>query len=335
MVAESPRSAPCATRRPPRPTLRHPDAHRIVDHVDVDAAVIELYGLAPEEFTHARNELAQVAKDAGDPRASEAIKALRKPTLAAWLANQLVRAAPDQVNDLTELGDNLRQAQVSGDGQRLRQLTPRRHILVQQLVKTARALARAQGRPVSQQITERLTETLDAAVVDPGAAQLLRSGQLTSALRHVGFGVVDETGGFAELAPIKPRVVRSRPKPPAEKPPRPTRRAASVDDTLQRHRRRRADLQSRAQEAEHDYAAAEAERAEAEAQLDAHEHLIADLEADIERLAQELEQARQALRDANRRTRRLQVELARTTRNTTIAQRRRDAQQQRLTNLDN
>ncbi|MFI7067332.1 hypothetical protein ACIBL3_40505 [Kribbella sp. NPDC050124] len=277
MVADGPRSR---RERPDAHRDRrcaHPDDHRIVDHMDVGAAVIELYGLAPEQFTPARNELARAAKDAGDPRTGEAIKALRKPTLAAWLANQLIRASPDQVNDLTELGDDLRQAQVSGDGTRLRQLTPRRHTLVQQLVKTARAQARKHGRPVSQQIAQRLTETLDAAVVDPGAAQLLRSGQLTSALRHVGFGVVDETGGLAELAPIKPRVVRSRPKPPAaKKTARPPRRAASVDDSLQR---RRAELQSRAQEAEDDYATAQAERVEAEAQLDAHEHHIADLEA--------------------------------------------------------
>jgi hypothetical protein len=301
----------------------------MVDHVDVDAAVVELYGLAPEEFTPARNELAKVAVD---PRTSAAIKALRKPTLAAWLANQLVRAAPDQINDLTELGEHLRQAQVSGDGARLRQLTPHRHRLVQQLVTTARALAREQGRPVSQQIAQRLTETLDAAVVDPGAAQLLRSGQLTSALRHVGFGVVDETGGFAQLAPIKPRVVRStRPKTPAKKTAGRPRRTPKVDRTLQK---RRAELESRAKEAESDYAEAEAERAEAEAQLSAHEHHLADLEATIERLAEALEQARQELRDANRRTRRLQVELARTTRNATIAQRRRDANQQTLAKLE-
>ena len=294
--------------------------------------MVELYGLAPEQFTSARNELVKVAKDAGDERAGDAIKALRKPTLAAWLANQLVRAAPDRIDDLTELGEQLRQAQVSGDGARLRQLTPRRHTLVQQLVKTARALAREQGRPVSQQIAQRLTETLDAAVVDPGAAQLLRSGRLTSALRHVGFGVVDETGGFAQLAPVKPRVVRSsRPKQTAQKTARPPRHVSKVDDTLQR---RRDELKSRAKEAESDYATARAERAEAEAQLNAHEHRIADLDASIEQLAEALEQARRELRDAHRRTRRLQVELARTTRNEAAAQRRREANQQKLANLD-
>ncbi|MEU4607298.1 hypothetical protein AB0F43_30300 [Kribbella sp. NPDC023972] len=91
----------------------------MVDHVNVDAAMVEVYGLAPEQFTPTRNELARAATDAGDPRTAAVIKALRKPTLAAWLANQLVRAAPNQINDLTELGEELRQAQVAGDGARL------------------------------------------------------------------------------------------------------------------------------------------------------------------------------------------------------------------------
>ena len=34
--------------------------------VDVDRAVLELYGLEPEEFTAARNALVKATKDAGD-----------------------------------------------------------------------------------------------------------------------------------------------------------------------------------------------------------------------------------------------------------------------------
>ena len=58
--------------------------------VDVAAAALELYGLPPEEFTAARNQVVKQAKDAGDVGSSAALKALRKPTLAAWLANLLV-----------------------------------------------------------------------------------------------------------------------------------------------------------------------------------------------------------------------------------------------------
>jgi hypothetical protein len=300
--------------------------------MDVDAAVVELYGLLPEQFTATRNRLARMVEDAGDARGSAAVKALRKPTLSAWLANQLVRTAPDGIHELTEVGEQLRQAHLAGDGSSLRQLTRRRYDLVRQLAKTARAQARELGRPVSEQTEARLIETLDAAVVDPGAAQLLRSGHLTSALRHVGFGVVDEAGDPAQLAPLKPRVIRSsRPKPPAKRPARRTGTTSKVDSTPQR---RRIELESRVRETENEYAEAEAERIEAESQLDAHEHLMADLEATIARLSEQLEHARQQSREAKRRTRALQVERDRTTRNARVAQRRRDDSEQRLASFD-
>jgi hypothetical protein len=89
-----------------------------VGGVDVDRVVLELHGLAPEEFKAARNALVKATKAAGEHTASDSLKALRKPTLAAWLANQLVRTDPDQVNDLTELGGQLREAHLSADGPR-------------------------------------------------------------------------------------------------------------------------------------------------------------------------------------------------------------------------
>jgi hypothetical protein len=300
----------------------------VVD-VDVAAAALELYGLPPEDFTAARNQVVKQAKDAGETSSSATLKALRKPTLAAWLANLLVRIDPDGIAELTDLGEELRQAHVSRDGRRLRELTLRRHGLVHKLVTTARAQAHVQGHAVSAPTEQRLTETLDAAVIDPGAAQLLRTGQLTSALRHVGFGVVDETGDPAQLAPMKPRVVRTSPP----KPPRKATTRRTPQSTPAAAPSRRTELRTRAQQAEREYAAAETERAHAQAELDAHEHHLADLQTTIERLTEELEHARQQLRDANRRTRALQVELNRTTRNATAAQQRRDATQQRLANF--
>ncbi|WUJ72206.1 hypothetical protein OG809_02850 [Kribbella soli] len=290
--------------------------------MDFGAATVELYGLTPEQFTAARNDLAKAANAAGDPHTATALKALRKPTLAAWLANVLVRADPDGVNSLTELGEQLRQAHLSADGPRLRQLTPRRHSLVAQLVKTARARAQRLHHPVSTQVADKLTETLDAALIDPGAAQLLRTGQLTSALHHVGFGVVDETGQPAQLAPIKPRVVRSKPS-PKHRPP--------ADDPV---KRRRTELESRAREADADYTQAEALRLQAEAELDAHEHLEADLKSTIVRLTEELDHANHQLRDAERHTRHLQRERTRTTRQAAQAERRRETNHQRLEALD-
>ncbi len=77
--------------------------------MEIDGAVVELYGLPPEQFVAARNRLAKAVRDRGDESAAAAIVALRKPTVAAWLANQLVRADPDGIHALTELGEQLRQ----------------------------------------------------------------------------------------------------------------------------------------------------------------------------------------------------------------------------------
>ena len=299
--------------------------------MDVAAAALELYGLPPEDFTAARNQVVKQAKDAGDTSSSATLKALHKPTLAAWLANLLVRIDPDGIAELTDLGEELRQAHVSRDGRRLRELTLRRHGLVHKLVTAARTQARTRGHTVSAPTEQRLTETLDAAVIDPGAAQLLRTGQLTSALRHVGFGVVDETGDPAQLAPMKPRVVRTSPPKPPRKAT--TRRTPQTTPAASPAPNRRTELRTRAEQAEREYADAETERAQSQAELDAYEHHLADLKATIQRLAEELEHARQQLRAANR-TRALQVELNRTTRNATAAQQRRDANQQRLADLD-
>ncbi|MEU4605592.1 hypothetical protein AB0F43_21635 [Kribbella sp. NPDC023972] len=304
--------------------------------MDVDA-VVELYGLPPDEFTPARNRLAIALKEAGDSGGGAAVKALRKPTIAAWLANHLVRVAPDQIAELTEFGDELRAVVLAGDGARLRRLTPRRHDLVQRLVATARTEAAAMGRAVTPTVAERLAETLDAALVDPGAAKLLRTGQLTSGLRHIGFGVVDERGEPVTVRPLKvakaPRTPRA--KTPAKKaaPAKPADARAGgqkADAQKEALRRQRAELQERLREVEAEYVEAENQRRAAEAELDANEHHIADMHTAIERLTNELEEARRELRTAQSHTRKLERAFTRAERAAAIAKRRRDTQHERL-----
>jgi len=129
--------------------------------------VLELYGLPPEQFTAARNQLAKALRDAGDTRGSETVRALRKPTIAAWPANCLVRAVPDQIAELTEFGEDLREAHRLGHRTELKALTPRRHELVNHLVEVAKANAANDGRSITMSTAERLAATLDAALVDP------------------------------------------------------------------------------------------------------------------------------------------------------------------------
>jgi hypothetical protein len=235
------------------------------------------------------------------------------------------------------LGERLRETYLTADSASRRELTRQRHDLVGHLVHAATQRAAA-GRHVTAQTAERLTETLDAALVDPGAAQLLRTGQLTSALRHVGFGVVDENGDPAQLAPMRPRVVRRSQPAPKAPTPKPAKRAAAptagrakVDRSLAQ---RRAAQRKRLGAAESDYAAAETERDQAEQLLDAHQHRLADLQADLDRLTDQLEQTRQALRDARKQLPRLQRAFHQAARNAAAIRKRRDTEQQRLNALE-
>lgn len=151
----------------------------------------ELYSLPREEFTAARNTAVKRAREQGNRELAEQIGALRRPSTAAWVVNQLVRAQPDEVHALVELGDGLREAQRRLQGEELRRLSQQRRELVHALVQQAQALARAAGHSVSEAVARELGDTFTAAVNSSAAAQALAGGRLTSAL--------DPAEGTAEL----------------------------------------------------------------------------------------------------------------------------------------
>lgn len=155
---------------------------------EVDEAADQLYALNPREFTAARDARAKELKDAGDKEAAAEIKALRKPTVTAWLANQLVRQHSDELRPLLELGSALREATASLSGPQLRELSRQRNDVVQALVRQARDLAAAADQAVSEDVARGLEETLNAALADPALAELLLQGKLSVQLEHSGYG---------------------------------------------------------------------------------------------------------------------------------------------------
>src|SRR5258706_2896267 len=152
-----------------------------------DEIAAELYGLAPREFTAARNARATGARQAGDKALADAVGALGKPAMVGWLANQLVRERPDEVRALLDLGESLREATASLAGDQLRELSRQQRQVVYALVQQARSVANAAGHPVSEDTARGLEETLHAAMADPDAAAQLAAGQLTGALSRSGF----------------------------------------------------------------------------------------------------------------------------------------------------
>lgn len=149
----------------------------------------ELYGLAPQEFTAARDARAKELRAAGDREGAAAVKKLPRPSAAAWAVNRLVRRDPVRVYEVLELGEDLRRAQAELDGSRLRVLSRKRHTAVSSAVRAAEDLAREAGHPLSGAVSRQVEATLHAAMVDPHAAARVRDGRLAESLQPAGFGL--------------------------------------------------------------------------------------------------------------------------------------------------
>ena len=170
------------------------DADTVTDDPDdggLHEAAGTLYGMLPENFTAERDALAAALRAQGRRDLAVAVKALRRPAVAAWLVNALARHRSEEVDRLLALGVTLREAQAGMDAVQLRELGRQRQALVAAIGRQARALARELGRPVSDPVVDAAEGTLRAALADPEAADAVRSGCLARPLSYAGFGPVD------------------------------------------------------------------------------------------------------------------------------------------------
>ncbi|MEO7236549.1 MAG: hypothetical protein ABIW80_14405, partial [Lapillicoccus sp.] len=159
--------------------------------MDLDEAVTELYGLAPDAFLEARGRLVAAAKADRDTGLAKAIASVRKPTAAAWAVNQLVRQRQEEVERLLELATALHEAQNAMDGPALKSLGRQRTTLVDELVRATAEVAQEAGGTLSAPVAGQVRETFVAALASTPAAEAVGSGQLTRALSYAGFGEVD------------------------------------------------------------------------------------------------------------------------------------------------
>lgn len=248
-------------------------------------AADELYALGPSEFVARRDTLASVAK-ATDPQTAALIKKLKRPTMAAWAVNLLVRRDADQIEQVFSLAVGLREAAETLDGGQLRELTSQRRHLTAALTTRARTFAAQAGNPVSGSVADQVEATLTAAVLDAGAAQAVRSGFLTGALQATGLEPTQVESLVAlpqALGHLAPRVD----DPVPEVGQRPKLRVVPDPDAGQRARRA----------AQH--ALAEAERAvvRVTGALQRAEREVAAAEADALRVQVEMEELRRRLVD--------------------------------------
>jgi hypothetical protein len=251
--------------------------------VDLSSTAAELYGLAPGDFVAARTAAEKQARADGDRELAGQIRALGKPTAAAWVANQLVRRHTDEITALRELGAGLREATASLEGEQLRQLSQQQNQVIAALVAQGRSLAKSAGQPMSDATERGLEATLRAALADENLADQLAAGQLSTPLEHVGF-----SGSLAAGAV---------PKPAAPTPKR--------DDLAERRRKREQLEQARAKVLE----ARSAERDTVAALREA-EAAVKDAAAVLKKAERDRDRAQDARQDAAERLQAATDELA-------------------------
>lgn len=236
----------------------------------------ELYGLPLDQFVPARTALARELRSSGRREEASEVAALRKPSVAAWAVNQLVRTQRKGVEELFGAGDALRVAHDDvlagqGDAESLRKAVAQERAGVEALTGAARGLLTSQGHELSPTIIERVSDTLHAAALDDDARAQVRDGRLERELRHIGLGM---TPG---AMPARPRA-RAQKKPAAE----PKKEEPKKDLRAEREARRQLERATRAvssarerrdkaaavlQETEQALAAAERDREDAERAL--------------------------------------------------------------------
>jgi len=238
--------------------------------VDFDAAADKLYAMPRERFIAERDKLAKA-----EPTLADRIRKLRKPTVAAWQANQLARTRAKDVGALVTIGEDMRAAQQALDGGELRKLSRRR--------------AEALDKLVGDDTTAGLRELLETAAVD--APDDLLAGRLVTAPEGGGWG-------FDLSAPL-----------PTPKP----KRARERDEERPKRDEKRDEERKKAQAAVDEAAAAEtqAQRALSEAEdglrmwaerVELLQSELAEARGDRDAAAEDVKQAKQ---EAQRRAKQL------------------------------
>jgi hypothetical protein len=159
---------------------------------DEDRRVDALYGLPLDEFTAARDELAKDLRQEGEREAASRVKGLRKPTAAAWLANQLARTQKKEAERLLDASEQVRAAQARllqrrGSPDDLRAATEQQNQAVRELVARASGFLDREGKSPSRSTLDKVEETLRALAGDAETSAAFAAGWLTKEARASGF----------------------------------------------------------------------------------------------------------------------------------------------------
>lgn len=155
------------------------------------AAVGRLYAVPLADFMATRTSLVAQAKADKDKALAARLGKLRKPSVAAWTLNQLVRARPDLVEEIESVGAQLRAAQANLHGTAITALRPARDQLIADVLAGAGEISAGGGSSLSGPAADEIRDSVIAALASAEASEAVTSGALTRSLHYSGFGEVD------------------------------------------------------------------------------------------------------------------------------------------------
>ena len=181
---------------------------RTSPEADIDA----LFAIPLSEFSAARNALAAQLKKSGRSDEADRVKALAKPSISAWVVNQLYWKHREAFQRLLATGARFRQAQVSqisGNSIDPRKPFDERREALSDLSNRATTLLRNAGHSVSTDMMRRVTATLEALSLLSSLPGAPTAGRLTADVDPPGFEVL------AGLIPSSVGAEQGTGKPPA------------------------------------------------------------------------------------------------------------------------
>lgn len=272
---------------------------------DLVAIADRLYAEQVAGFIGARDRAAKEAasKDAPGKELAARIKALRKPSVAAWAVNLLVRRESGQIDEVLGLAVALRAAAESLDGEELRTLTRQRRQLTAALTTTASRLTREHGVRLSAAVADQVEGMLTAAMLDPVAADVVRSGLVVTAFTSTGVSELD----VAAVCAVPEALGHRADTVAAPGPSGPPALHVVPDDGVRlaaaRERVDEAVLEAATAREQVEHATARGEKLQArrlqlQGEIDELRRRLAGLEDDVESLDEEIETADEALAEA-------------------------------------
>ena len=159
---------------------------------DLSGDIDKLYQLSLPEFTAGRNALAKrVSAEQGKDAGAE-IKALEKPSVSAWVVNQLFWRHRKDFDRMLKAGDDLRASQqkrLAGRDADVNAAIDTRRETLSALMAKARELL-AESGSTSDDIRQRVETTLEALSVYGSSDAAPRAGRLTGDVQPPGFAAL-------------------------------------------------------------------------------------------------------------------------------------------------